>query len=51
MEVAFPQEAYGSHFDGFMRHYLTFNPAYSPNPARLAAIGGFRGRGGLCPGF
>lgn len=26
-------------------------PAYSPNPARLAAIGGFRGRGGLCPGF
>lgn len=27
------------------------NPAYSPNPARLAAIGGFRGRGGLCPGF
>jgi len=24
MEVAFPQEAYGSHFDGFMRHYLTF---------------------------
>lgn len=27
------------------------NPAYSPNPARLAAIGGFRGRGGLCPRF
>ena len=23
MEVAFGQEAYGTHFDGFMRHYLT----------------------------
>ncbi|MFT5155188.1 MAG: hypothetical protein ACI841_005199 [Planctomycetota bacterium] len=23
MEVAFGQEAYGQHFDGFMRHYLT----------------------------
>ena len=23
MEVGFGQEAYGSHFDGFMRHYLT----------------------------
>ena len=23
MEVAFGQEAYGKHFDGFMRHYLT----------------------------
>ena len=24
MEIAFGQEAYGTHFDGFMRHYLTF---------------------------
>ena len=24
MEVDFGQEAYGTHFDGFMRHYLTF---------------------------
>lgn len=31
MEVAFPQEAYGSHFDGFMRHYLTFKTGEIPN--------------------
>jgi uncharacterized protein with ParB-like and HNH nuclease domain/predicted transport protein len=31
MEVAFGQEAYGSHFDGFMRHYLTLKTGDIPN--------------------
>ena len=31
MEVAFGQEAYGTHFDGFMRHYLTFKTSEIPN--------------------
>ena len=31
MEVAFGQEAYGSHFDGFMRDYLTFQTGEIPN--------------------
>jgi uncharacterized protein with ParB-like and HNH nuclease domain/predicted transport protein len=31
MEVAFGQEAYGSHFDGFMRHYLTVKTGEIPN--------------------
>lgn len=31
MEVAFGQEAYGSHFDGFMRHYLTLQTGEIPN--------------------
>lgn len=31
MEVAFGQEAYGSHFDGFMRHYLTLRTGEIPN--------------------
>ena len=31
MEVAFGQEAYGTHFDGFMRHYLTFKTGEIPN--------------------
>jgi len=31
MEVAFGQEAYGSHFDGFMRHYLTLETGEIPN--------------------
>ena len=30
MEVAFGQEAYGSHFDGFMRHYLTLKTGDIP---------------------
>jgi predicted transport protein len=30
MEVAFGQEAYGSHFDKFMRHYLTFKTGEIP---------------------
>jgi uncharacterized protein with ParB-like and HNH nuclease domain/predicted transport protein len=30
MEVAFGQEAYGSHFDGFMRHYLTLRTGEIP---------------------
>ncbi len=31
MEVAFGQEAYGSHFDRFMRHYLTLRTGEIPN--------------------
>ena len=31
MEIAFGQEAYGPHFDGFMRHYLTFKTGEIPN--------------------
>jgi len=31
MEVAFGQEAYGRHFDGFMRHYLTLKTGEIPN--------------------
>jgi uncharacterized protein with ParB-like and HNH nuclease domain/predicted transport protein len=31
MEVAFGQEAYGTHFDGFMRHYLTVKTGQVPN--------------------
>ena len=31
MEIAFGQEAYGIHFDGFMRHYLTFKTGDIPN--------------------
>ena len=30
MEVAFGQEAYGTHFDGFMRHYLTVKTGEIP---------------------
>jgi uncharacterized protein with ParB-like and HNH nuclease domain/predicted transport protein len=31
MEVKFGQEAYGSHFDSFMRHYLTLKTGDIPN--------------------
>ncbi len=31
MEVAFGQEAYAQHFDGFMRHYLTVKTGDIPN--------------------
>ena len=31
MEVGFGQEGYGSHFDSFMRHYLTFKTGEIPN--------------------
>lgn len=31
MEIAFGQEAYGTHFDGFMRHYLTVKTGETPN--------------------
>lgn len=31
MEVNFGQEAYGTHFDGFMRHYLTVKTGEIPN--------------------
>lgn len=31
MEVAFGQEAYGSHFDAFMRHFLTYRTREIPN--------------------
>ena len=30
MEIAFGQEAYGTHFDGFMRHYLTVKSGDTP---------------------
>ena len=30
MEIAFGQEAYGKHFDGFMRHYLTVKSGNIP---------------------
>ena len=51
MEVAFGQEAYGSHFDGFMRHYLTLKTGEIPNvKAGLRGVQGpralRRGRGG-----
>lgn len=35
MELAFGQEAYGTHFDGFMRHYLTVKTGEIP---RLNAV-------------
>jgi uncharacterized protein with ParB-like and HNH nuclease domain/predicted transport protein len=31
MEIKFGQEAYGSHFDSFMRHYLTLKTGEIPN--------------------
>ena len=31
MEIAFGQDAYDTHFDGFMRHYLTFKTGEIPN--------------------
>lgn len=31
MEMEFGQEAYGTHFDGFMRHYLTMKTGEIPN--------------------
>ena len=31
MEIAFGQDAYGTHFDGFMRHYLTLKTGEIPN--------------------
>ena len=31
MEIAFGQEAYGTHFDAFMRHYLTLKTGEIPN--------------------
>lgn len=35
MEVDFGQEAYGTHFDGFMRHYLTLKTGAIPNVAAV----------------
>ena len=35
MEIAFGQEAYGAHFDGFMRHYLTIKTGEIPNVKRV----------------
>ena len=35
MEVTFGQEAYGSHFDGFMRHYLTHKTGEIPNVRKV----------------
>ena len=31
MEVDFGQDAYGTHFDSFMRHYLTVKTGDIPN--------------------
>ena len=31
MEVSFPQDGYGAHFDAFMRHYLTLRTGDIPN--------------------
>ena len=31
MEISFGQDAYGKHFDGFMRHYLTLRTGDIPN--------------------
>ena len=31
MEVSFPQDGYGAHFDAFMRHYLTLRTGEIPN--------------------
>ncbi len=35
MEVDFGQEAYGTHFDAFMRHYLTVKTGEIPNVGRV----------------
>ena len=35
MELAFGQEAYGTHFDRFMRHYLTLQTGEIPNVGRV----------------
>lgn len=35
MEVAFGQEAYGKHFDSFMRHYLTVKTGNIPNVRKV----------------
>ena len=37
MEVDFGQEAYGTHFDGFMRHYLTVKTGEIPNVREVYA--------------
>jgi uncharacterized protein with ParB-like and HNH nuclease domain/predicted transport protein len=35
MEMDFGQEAYGTHFDGFMRHYLTVRTGEIPNVSEV----------------
>lgn len=35
MELAFGQESYEEHFDGFMRHYLTFRTGEIPNANKV----------------
>ena len=35
MELAFGQEAYGSHFDSFMRHYLTYRTEEIPKVRKV----------------
>ena len=35
MELAFGQEAYGTHFDRFMRHYLTLKTGEIPNVGKV----------------
>ena len=63
MELDFGQEAYGTHFDGFMRHYLTvktgeiprLDEVYEPSRATLgrqmtatAGIEAWSGNSRLC---
>src|SRR5581483_914553 len=38
MEVALGQEAYGTHFDGFMRHYLTLRTGEIPNVRQVYEV-------------
>jgi len=38
MEVAFGQEAYGTHFDSFMRHYLTVKTGEIPNVNKVRIL-------------
>lgn len=48
MEVGFGQEGYGSHFDSFMRHYLTLKTGEIPNVR--AVYEAFKSHGGA-PGI
>ena len=49
MEVGFGQEGYGSHFDRFMRHYLTLKMGEIPNVR--AVYEAFKSHAGTPPGI
>ena len=52
MEVDFGQEAYGTHFDGFMRHYLTVKTGEIPERARgVRGVQGARSFARCGPGW